>query len=152
MARATVQTRVIDRGFAAEIAHARALNGRGVKMGVQASAGQQNGVDLLDILIWNEYGTRNIPARPVMRSYFDQNARTIGAESDNAATFVLRTGRVDLALGRMGEYMQSGLQAHWLNSKAWAVPNAPATIAMKGSDVPLIDNSLLIRATRYQVI
>ena len=138
--------------MAREIANAQALAGRRVKVGIQAGSGAEDGVDLLDILIFNEFGTRTAPARPVMRSYFDRNQAAIAAESDRAATFVMRTGAVGPALERMGQYMQSGLQAHWRASKSWAVPNSKVTIAMKGSDVPLIDNAVLINAVRYQVV
>lgn len=121
-----------------------------MKVGIQAGAGSEGGVDLLDILIYNEFGTGRIPARPVMRSYFDTYQAAIGREADNAALFILRTGAVDAGLGRMGQYLQSNLQAHWRASKTWAVPNSAYTISMKGSDVPLIDNAVLINAVRYQ--
>lgn len=150
--RASVSTRVIDHGFDAALAHARRLDGRGVKVGVQAGEGSEDGTDLLDILIYNEFGTRHIPARPVMRSYFDGAQQEIGREADNAGTFAMRTGQIDLAMGRLGAYMQKGLQAHWRGSKGWAVPNSPTTIAIKGSDVPLIDNGTLINAVRWQVV
>lgn len=152
MARASITTRVIDRGFAAEMAHARLLDGRGVKVGIQAGAGSEDGIDLLDILIWNEFGTRYAPARPVMRSYFDGAQRDLGRQADNAATFVMRTGQIGVALAMLGEYAQKGLQTHWRASKSWAVPNSEATIRAKGSDVPLIDNGALIRAARWQAI
>lgn len=155
--RAAVSTKTIDRGWKAEFTHVRRLAGRGVKVGIQAGAGAEDGVDLLDILIWNEFGTGRkarfpIPPRPVMRSWFDDNQTAIGTWADNAATFILRTGAVDLALNRVGADMQKGIQAHWRNSKAWAVPNAAYTIAQKGSDVPLIDNGVLINAVRWQVV
>lgn len=149
MARAAARLLVIDHGFDAEIAHARLLNGRGVKVGIQAGAGSQDGVDLLDILIWNEFGTRRAPSRPVMRSYFDTYAPVIDREAHNAAVFSMRTGAVNLALDRLGAYLQSGLQRHWRASKSWAVPNSEYTIAMKGSDVPLIDHGVLINAVRW---
>lgn len=152
MARVSVTTKVIDHGFDAAIAAARRLNGRGVKVGIQAGDGSEGGVDLLDILIYNEFGTRYIPSRPVMRSWFDSVQRALGTEADNAATFAMRTGAVDLALNRLGAFMQSGLQAHWRSSKGWAVPNSAATIRAKGSDVPLIDNGTLINAVRWALV
>jgi hypothetical protein len=150
--RAAVKTKVIDRGWKAEFSHVRRLNGRGVKVGIQAAAGAQDGVDLLDILIFNEFGTGRIPARPVMRSWFDGHQRELGTWADNAAIFILRTGAVDAALNRVGADMQKGIQAHWRASKTWAVPNAAYTIERKGSDVPLIDNGVLINAVRWQVV
>lgn len=151
MRRVAAKTRVIDRGWDRQIQNTRDLAQRGVKVGIQAGGGTEGGVDLLDILIYNEFGTRRIPARPVMRSYADTYAAQIYAEAANAGTFMLRTGQVTLGLNRLGAYMQSGLQAHWRASKSWAVPNARYTIAKKGSDVPLIDNGVLINAVRWSL-
>lgn len=149
--------KVIDHGYAAEIANTSRLASRGVKVGIQA--GQSTDVsaggkpaDLLDVLIWNEFGTRRAPPRPVMRSYFDADLSHLEAEARNAALFIFRTGAVDAALHRLGSDMQARLQAHWRASKSWAVPNSPFTIRMKGSDVPLIDHAVLINAVRYQVV
>jgi len=152
MVRVAVRSQVIDRGFDAQVRNQQRLARRGVKVGIQAAAGSQDGVSLLDILIFNEFGTRTIPARPVMRSYADTYGRQIVNEAQNAATFMMRTGHIDMGLNRLGAYMQSGLQAHWRASKSWAAPNAEYTIMMKGSDVPLIDKGVLINAVRYQVI
>lgn len=148
--RAAVSTKTIDKGWTAEVSHVRRLAGRGVKVGIQAGQGAEDGVDLLDILIFNEFGTGDIPARPVMRSYFDTYRALIAREADNAALFILRTGAVDAGLSRLGSFLQSGVQAHWRTSKSWAVPNSAYTISMKGSDVPLIDNAVLINAVRWQ--
>lgn len=143
--------KVIDRGWNKAIEHANKLARKQVVVGIQAGTGQQDGVDLLDILIYNEFGTRRIPARPVMRSYYDTYAAEIGKESDRASLFILRTGAVDAGLARLGAYLQSGLQAHWRASKSWAVPNTAYTIKNKGSDVPLIDNGVLINAVRWAI-
>lgn len=150
VARAVVRS--IDRGWNQAIQNAERLARRGVKVGIQAGAGSEDGVDLLDILIFNEFGTRTIPARPVMRSYADTYAQQIYDEAYNAGVFILRTGRVELGLGKLGADMQSGLQAHWRASKSWAKPNAKYTIKMKGSDVPLIDNGVLINAVRWAIV
>lgn len=149
MTRARVK--VIDRGWNRQIANTRELATRRVKVGIQSGAGTQDGVDLLDILIFNEFGTRAIPARPVMRGWFDTYAAEIGREADNAGVFMLRTGRVQLGLARLGTWMQADLQRHWRASKSWAVPNSAYTIRMKGSDVPLIDHGVLINAVRWAV-
>lgn len=150
--RSTVTVRIVDRGLDAEAIHARAINGRGVKVGIQSGAGSEEGVDLLDILIFNEFGTRRAPARPVMRSYFDSNRKAIQAEGRRAGEFMLKTGAIEPGLNRLGAWMQQGLQAHWRASKSWAVPNSAATIRMKGSDVPLIDHGVLINAVRWATV
>ena len=150
MSRARVK--VIDRGWNRQIANTRALATRRVKLGIQSGAGEHGGTDLVDILIFNEFGTRTIPARPVMRGWFDTYAREIGRESDNSSIFMLRTGHIQLGLSRLGAWMQADLQRHWRASKSWAVPNTAYTIRMKGSDVPLIDHGVLINAVRWTIV
>ena len=150
MSRARVK--VIDRGWNRQIANTRALATRRVKLGIQSGAGEHGGTDLVDILIFNEFGTRTIPARPVMRGWFDTYAREIGRESDNSSIFMLRTGHIQLGLSRLGAWMQADLQRHWRASKSWAVPNTAYTIRMKGSDVPLIDHGVLINAVRWAIV
>lgn len=151
MARATV----IDRGLEQVVRNSRALQGRGVKIGVQSDAGRDpdSGVSLVDIAIINEYGTDTIPARPAMRDFFEKNRDTIGRAMDAAAAHV-QDGRMSpgVALGQLGELVAGGQKAHVQASKSWATPNAPATVRRKGSDTPLIDDGVLVNAIRAQVV
>lgn len=151
MARATV----IDRGLEQVVRNSRALQGRGVKIGVQSDAGRDpdSGVSLVDIAVINEYGTDTIPARPAMRDFFEKNRATIERAMDAAATQV-QDGRMspDVALGRLGELVVGGQKAHFQASSSWAVPNAPATVRRKGSSTPLIDDGVLVNAIRAKVV
>lgn len=54
-----------DPGFHSLIASLRSLEDKKLKVGVLPSAGRNSeGVDLVDVAVWNEFGTRHIPARP----------------------------------------------------------------------------------------
>ncbi|KAG1434808.1 hypothetical protein G6F57_021413 [Rhizopus arrhizus] len=72
---------------------------------------------------------------------------------DRAAAAV-QEGRitVDAALDQLGTFAEKHQKAHFQQSKKWAEPNAPSTIAKKGSDVPLIDDGLLVGAVRYEKV
>lgn len=145
----------IDRGLAAHVSLAKAIHGRGVKFGIQANAGKDpdTGADLLDIAIINEFGTEHIPARPALRDFAEKNSQVLGQAMDRAAAAV-QEGRisVDVALDQLGTFAEKHQKAHFQQSKKWAEPNAPSTVAKKGSDVPLIDDGLLVGAVRYEKV
>jgi len=129
-----------------------ALDGRGVKVGVQANAGAQDGVSLLDIAIYNELGTADIPARPFIRDFAQKNERVLGLAMDRVATRVEQGAPIDTGLAQLGEFAQQQQQAHVRASKSWAIPNAPSTVAQKGSDVPLVDHGTLVNAIRWEKV
>ncbi|EHK65296.1 hypothetical protein [Achromobacter arsenitoxydans] len=145
----------IDKGLGEQVRLAKAINGRGVKFGIQAGAGKdpESGADLLDIAIFNEFGTERVPARPAMRDFAEKNADVLGQAMGRMAE-ALQDGRLDIdaALGQLGTFAEKHQKAHVQQSKKWAEPNAPATVKKKGSDVPLIDDGLMVGAIRYEKV
>lgn len=145
----------VDRGFDQFVRLTRAIDGRGVKFGIQANAGKDpdTGADLLDIAIINEFGTEHIPARPALRDFVEKNGQVLDQAMDRAAAAV-QDGRitVDAALDQLGAFAEKHQKAHFQQSKKWAEPNAQSTVAKKGSDVPLIDDGLLVGAVRYEKV
>lgn len=139
-------------GLAQYLKQVDALDGRGIKVGVLAKAGTQDGVSLLDIAIYNELGTQDIPARPFIRDFAQKNERVLGMAMDKVATRVEQGAPIDTALSQLGEFGQQQQQAHVRASKSWAVPNAPSTVAQKGSDVPLVDHGTLVNAIRWEKV
>lgn len=150
-----MSTKSTDLGFDQVARLARAINGRGVKFGIQADAGKDpaTGADLLDIAIYNEFGTETIPPRPFIRDFAEKNGKVLGQAMDRVATAV-QEGRmgVDAALDQLGAFAEKHQKAHLQQSKKWAEPNAPSTVQRKGSDVPLIDDGLMVSAIRYQKV
>lgn len=145
----------IDKGLGEHARLAKAINGRGVKIGIQADAGMDpdTGADLLDIAIYNEFGTEHIPARPFVRDFAEKNGGVLGQAMDRMAGAV-QDGRmgVSAALDQLGTFAEKHQKAHVQQSKQWAKPNAPATVAKKGSDVPLIDQGVMVGAIRYEKV
>ena len=147
------QTKVKD-GMAQYLKQVQALNGHGVKSGIQANTGNyiEGHTDILDVALWNEFGTQDIPARPFIRGFQDRNKQALGALMDRTADLVVSGKSAGAALGEMGSVVQEMQQAHVTASKSWAVPNAPSTIKKKGSDKPLINHGVLRNAIRYEKI
>ena len=139
-------------GMAQYLKRVQALDGHGVKSGIQANAGQQDGTDILDIALYNEFGTQDIPARPFIRGFQERNAKALGALMDRTANLIAQGKPAGPTLDQMGAVVQQQQQAHVRASKSWAVPNAPSTVKNKGSDVPLIDHAVLVNSIRYEKI
>ncbi|KOQ69981.1 hypothetical protein [Stenotrophomonas maltophilia] len=139
-------------GLAQYLKQVDALDGRGVKVGIQSDAGSHEGTSILDIAIYNELGTADIPARPFIRDFAQKKERTLGAVMDRMAAKVTQGVAVDAALSDLGQFAQDQQQAHVRASKSWAVPNAPSTVAQKGSDVPLVNHSVLVNAIRWEKV
>ncbi len=166
-------------GLDAYMARVLALDGHGVKVGVQSDAGSHDGTSLLDIAIYNEFGTDTIPARPFIRDFANKNGKVLGIAMDRMADAVTAGKKsVGDALGTLGEFAQQHQQAHVRKSKSWAVPNKPATIRAKSSSksqglsstpvsmisggsgrlvfgdssIPLIDHGVLVNAIRWEKV
>lgn len=158
----TRDIKIVDLGLTKFVAQRNALAGHGVKTGIQANAGMQDGVSILDYAIWNEFGLDTtikkgkrkgqrmvIPARPFVRDFFERNQRALGAAMDRASAEVDNGMPVSAALDELGKLIEGQQKRHVQQSKSWAVPNAPSTIARKGSDKPLMDHGFMVDAIRY---
>lgn len=140
-----------DKGMAEIIARTSALAGSGVKVGFQSGANVVDGYDALDIAIWNEYGTETIPARPFMRDSATKYEHDMGVIMVHLAKKVQDGENPDVALATLGEAYQQRVQAHIRSGEF--EPNAPSTIARKGSSKPLVDKGRhLVPGVRYEVL
>ena len=108
-----------------------------------------NGVALLDVAFYNEYGTVHIPARPAIK---------LGGRHANQALgellkSVIRNTNDDKIL--IEELKKVGQQATSIVKKEITdlrkPPNAPSTIRKKGSDNPLIDTGTYRQSITYQI-
>lgn len=143
-------TKSDNRGMEQYLRQVDALDGRGVKVGIQSDAGDEEGTSILDIAIYNEFGTETIPARPFIRDFAQKNEKQLGMAMEKQAEQVGRGKPLDTALGDLGAWAVNHQQAHVRASKSWAVPNAQSTVKGKRSDVPLVDHSVLVNAIRWE--
>lgn len=148
----SADVKVIDRGLAKYVRDTSRLNGRGVKVGIQADAGRdpESGVDLLDIAIFNEFGTETIPARPFVRDFFEKNRKVLATAMDRQAEAVSGGANPSQAMDTLGLFVEKHQRRHVQQSPSWAAPNAPATVKKKGSSTPLIDHGTMVNAIRYE--
>lgn len=96
----------------------------------------------------NEFGTGRIPSRPFMRQYYDHNVEKVNkfAQAQIKRFILTGTGSGEQTFTAVGLYVQKGIKNEirtaYRNPGAYQ-PNAPATIAAKGSDHPLVDHGIL---------
>jgi hypothetical protein len=120
-------------------------------VGVPAGAGnEENGASLAQVAGWVEFGTSTSPERPFLRG----GVRT-------ALPLCSRIARHDLAAVAEGKMSmgtaldRQGLAAVGAVKQYMAgpnfAPNAPATIAKKGSSQPTIDEGQLRQAVTHVV-
>lgn len=132
----------------------RAAKNASVRVGVLADAGQaDDGADLVDIAVYNEFGTRRIPARPFVRGAFDQKRRDLSRLKSRLWDQVL-AGRLDTrrALGLLGQTHEDQIKLYMTELRT--PPNAESTIAAKTragriGDNPLIDTGRLRGSIRW---
>ena len=141
-----------DRGWRRIRKQIRELDKIEARVGILAdkNTGRAKGPTNIEVAYWNEFGTEatdrhpGIPERPFMRHTADTNRRKVGVLGEGYLKKII-AGQIDprMALTRIAMWFAGQIQKTIANSKSWAEPNAPSTIAGKGSDVPLIDTGQL---------
>lgn len=142
------RSRVIDRdkGFAALIRLMKSADSAAVKVGILGGDSE-----LAEIAAANEFGTDTIPSRPAFRRAIDGGKQEIGRAAERLLGRVVdRKMPVRQALGQLGLLGVRRVQREITTLKD--PPNAPRTIAQKGSSNPLIDTGRLRRAVTHEVV
>ena len=112
---------------------------------------KEGGKSMPQIAFDNEYGTRTTPARPFMRTSFDENVeqlnRIIASEYDKV---IDGDTTVKKSLNAIGLYGVDLIQTKIREIRF--PPNSPRTIAAKKSSKPLIDFGQMIQSVRHKVV
>jgi len=121
--------------------------GAAVRAGFFEKATYPDGTPVAAVAAYNEFGTSRIPARPFMRNTIAQHEGQWGERLGKA---LVATGYdTSRCLGLAGESI--ALQIQDSIQQMRTPPNAPATIAQKGFDKPLIDTGQMYRSVTYEV-
>lgn len=141
-----------DLGYANIIKSICALSGKVVKAGVLASSGKASDgkTNLVDVAVYNEYGTSRIPKRPFVRIATDSKKKNWQEQTDKLAGEILDGhGSAEQSLEIIGNIMSADIQNVIGSSKL--APNAASTIKKKGSAAPLIDAGRLRPSIRFEI-
>jgi hypothetical protein len=134
-----------DRGYRKLMARIGALGNVAARVGVRG----EDGEDLVTIAAANEFGTATIPERSFLRSTVDEGRAKYAKLLRQAVERMVDGVPVPLAMGVVGETLVGDVQRKIRNRIP--PPNAPSTIARKGSDVPLIDTGRLRQSIDYEL-
>lgn len=105
-------------------------------------------LQLVQVVIWNEFGTDKIPERPAIRQAFDENLdEIIRFCSVNYQLYTLDKISTAELLNRIGLFMVSLIKNSIRDLQE--PPNAPYTIAKKKSSNPLIDTGQMIQSVQH---
>ena len=120
-----------------------------MKVGIRRGKGSHDGTDMLDIAVYNHFGTASIPARPFVSDCAEKNAGQI-QEAQRRLVYRVYQGSLsaDGALAQLGAWYVNVQKGHILHG-GWT-PNAPATIKRKGSNRPLVDTGQLVNTVDWE--
>ncbi len=126
-----------------------------IKVGIFASDGDRphdgdTDVTVLEVAMWNEFGTDRIPERSFLRAWFDENRDRCRLAMRKMLEAVVegkytREQAVELVAQRFVGEIQKRI------AEGIPPPNAPSTVAQKGSDTPLINKGQLRSSISYEV-
>lgn len=132
------------------------VKGSHVTIGIHEGAGEYpDGVSVVQVGLWNEFGTETSPARSFIRSTIDEHMGDINRWRVELVKQVL-AGKitVDKALETIGFRLRE-LVKNKINSNV-PPPNAPSTIAAKRhagvAPRTLVETTLLLRSIEYRVV
>lgn len=122
-----------------------------VKVGFPKNSGSyDDGTNVVDVAIWNEFGTENIPARSFMRTAIAEHKkeyRDLGIQM--AKDIIKGKGSIREGLQMIGLVAASDIQNKITEIQEPAL--AESTIERKGSTKPLINTGKLRQSVTYEV-
>lgn len=101
------------------------------------------------IAAYNEYGTSTIPARPFLTTALAENRGEITKKTREVFVGAIKGGDLNSLSEGLGEDLAEMVK-NSIQNGGWA-PNAPSTIAKKGSSQPLIDTGEMMESVSYRI-
>ena len=109
----------------------------------------EDGTTVAQVAAWNEFGTRNMPARPFMMQTVTTRQAEIKKLFQEAGKQVLKGADAEKVYNQIGVVGKAMMQEQIVNGDF--APNAASTIRMKGSDKPLIDTGQMRQSVNYVI-
>nr|DAE92079.1 MAG TPA: virion morphogenesis protein [Myoviridae sp. ct5xZ3] len=121
-----------------------------VRVGFQAGeATEEDGTDVCDVAIWNEFGTEHVPSRPFLRNSVDNNASKINSFLKSTKRDLVAVKPAEQVLKEIGIFQKDLIQQEIGHGSF--EPNAETTIKKKGSSKPLIDSGRMRQSVNYVI-
>jgi len=113
---------------------------------------------VVQVAFWNEFGTKDIPQRPFLKTSFDQNRSFYNSQIDKELEAILMGQiKVRKALKSMGFKAKTKVVETIDKALTWATKLAPSTIkrkekgSLRGPNQPLIDSGRLRSSIDFEV-
>lgn len=109
-----------------------------------------NGVSVIEVAAWNQYGTKSIPSRPFLTASREQMIKTTAALRQKILEQVNNDQSCpDEVFDQIGAMCASVVKN---TITAWQdPPNSPATVKAKGVNNPLVDTGLMRQSVTWEV-
>ena len=125
-------------------------------MGFQGPKGEQlypTGVNVATVALFNEFGTKTIPARSFLRSTMFERRDAIERVMATAVGVTITEFGVPpvTALSEAGDAIARMVKRKINTSRGWAKRNRPSTVEKKGRDYPLHDTNLMAKSVTWAV-
>lgn len=121
-----------------------------VKAGFQSdNQVNENGVQIVEIAMFNELGTSKIPSRPFMRTAVDNHPDEISNMVSELYVKLIDGEPAENILNYAGVTLKGLIQKEIKDGNF--EPNALSTIKKKGSNKPLIDTGMMRQSVEYVV-
>jgi len=152
----------VDHGAAAFLKRMKEFQKPRIDVGILSGEGHADDphgpeLTLVEVAVFNEFGTTgangevHVPERSFIRSWFDTHEESL---KENLVTLMKRVAKGELTKSQALE--QIGLRAvgqiQELIASSIPPPNAPSTIAKKGSSTTLIDQGQLRQGITHRVV
>lgn len=123
---------------------------REVRVGFQGDEGAyEDGTSVVEVAAYNEFGTSDTPARPFMKQAFEKSETKLRNQGKVAGSALANGESAEVVLNKLG-VLGKGIVQDEISSGDFA-PNAPSTIAKKGSSTPLIDTGHMRQSVNYVI-
>lgn len=142
-----------DRGYKRTVDTIFDLSANPVDIGVGVfddSGTYGDGTSVVEVAMYQEFGTSRIPERSFIRAYIDENEIRIREMMRDSLQAVAR-GVVskDTAMRLLGQKIANEMKGRL--SAGIPPPNAPSTVKQKGVNAPLVNTGRLREAIKYRV-
>jgi len=139
----------VDLGYRVIIDNLCKLDGT-VSVGYFSDSGAyKSGITVAEVAAKNEFGTSRIPARPFMRQTIEAHTGDWGDLAEGVERRVADGMSVAQGLELIGNQAKGHMQE--MIGTGNFTPNAPSTIARKGSSQPLIDSGNMRERVSFKV-
>lgn len=141
----------IDRGFKALLRNMIKLR-KGAAIEVSAPGRRDDGQSNAFLVNLHEFGSGDgkIPQRSFIRSTIDREKASINKMLDAAVRSGAANGDVRRRLGVAGEKIRGDI-IRTIDRSIDIAPNAPSTVAKKGSSTPLVDTGIMKNSLTVKV-